>query len=129
MTFGGVVFWVVNTLVLMLLIFKFKSIGKLKRVGMFILFLVGSVTAMILWAGYFGDPSRSAIENLTLNYEKNAKNIKIIAIAEDKTIGESYIVTAGFTDGETNCEITMPVTRTSDGDSWYARKASVNCKN
>ncbi len=129
MTFGGVVFWIVNALVLVLLVLKFKNIGKLKRAGMFILFFVGSFTAMILWCGYIGEPSRSAVEKLTLNYEKNAKNIRIVAIAEDKTKGKSYIVTAGFTDGEKNCEITMPVTRTDGMDSWYAREASINCKN
>lgn len=128
MTVGGVVFWVVNVLVLVLLIFKFKDIGKLKRIGMFFLFFFGSFAAMLVWSGFFGEPSRSAVEQLTISYEKNARNIRIISIAEDKTKGKSYIVTTGFTDGDKNCEITMPVTRTSGMDSWHASGASTNCK-
>jgi hypothetical protein len=129
MTFGGMAFWIVNSLLLVMLIFKFKSISKLKKCGIFMLFFASSLSAIFFCVAYLGEPSLSAVEKLTLNYVSNAKNIKIMSIAEDKTKGKSYIVTAVFTDGEKNCVITMPVTRTSGIDSWHASNASINDNN
>lgn len=128
MKFMGL-FFISNIVAIILLIIKFKSIGIIKRIALYLLFLIGSFGAVYAWNGFFEEPSLRAVEELTVQYMKDAKNIRIITVVEDKTKSKSYIVKTRFNLGTKDCEMKMNLTRIDGPDSWHSEDLKGSCNN